>query len=120
MDGALTTQPMAPAVPPVRITSASLMQSSPARAEATSVITLSPVLARPGASLRSTASFNRPYAGNTHQTTLHRSWAIATGIIEEIYLLDESQTQTLIKRGFEPATIPTLAPARTPRIGWPS
>ena len=47
LDGALTTQPMALAVPPVRSTSASSMQSPPARA--TSVITLSPVLARPGA-----------------------------------------------------------------------
>ena len=42
MDGALTTQPMAPAVPPARNTSASSMQSPPANAEATSVITLSP------------------------------------------------------------------------------
>ena len=53
MDGALTTQPMVPAVPPVRNTSASSMQSPPASAEATSVITLSPVLARPGARPRS-------------------------------------------------------------------
>ena len=53
VDGALTTQPMVPAVPPVRSTSASSMQSPPARAEATSVITLSPVLARPGARPRS-------------------------------------------------------------------
>ena len=53
MAGALTTQPMAPAVPPARNTSASSMQSPPARAEATSVITLSPVLARPGARPRS-------------------------------------------------------------------
>ena len=49
VDGALTTQPMAPAVPPVRNTSASSMQSPPASAEATRVITLSPVLARPSA-----------------------------------------------------------------------
>ena len=48
MDGALTTQPMAMAVPPACTTSASSMQSPPARVEATSVITLSPVLARPG------------------------------------------------------------------------
>ena len=53
MDGALTTQPRAQAVPPVRNTSASSMQSPPARAEATSIIILSPVLARPGASPRS-------------------------------------------------------------------
>ena len=49
MDGALTTQPMVPAVPPVRNASASSMQLPPASAEATSVISLSPVLARPGA-----------------------------------------------------------------------
>ena len=36
VDGALTTQPRAQAVPPVRNTSASSMQSPPARAEATS------------------------------------------------------------------------------------
>ena len=53
VDGALTTQPRTRAVPPVRNASASSMQSPPARAEATSVITLSPVLARPGASPRS-------------------------------------------------------------------
>ena len=41
------------AVPPVRNTSASSMQSPPAMAEATRVISLSPVLARPGAPPRS-------------------------------------------------------------------
>ena len=46
----MTTQPMAPAVPPVRNTSASSMQSPPASAEATRVTILSPVFARPGAS----------------------------------------------------------------------
>ncbi len=63
VDGALTTPPMTPAVPPVRNTSASSMQSPPARAEATRVITLSPVLARPGASPRSRCfwtSWDRP------------------------------------------------------------
>ena len=49
VDGALTTQPSAPAVPPVRNASASSMQSPPASAVATSVSTLLPVLARPGA-----------------------------------------------------------------------
>ena len=53
VDGALTTQPSAPAVPPVRNTSASSMQSPPASAEATRVMILAPVLARPGASPRS-------------------------------------------------------------------
>ena len=49
MDGALTTQPRTRAVLPVRNASASSMQSPPASAVATSVSTLSPVLARPGA-----------------------------------------------------------------------
>ena len=53
VDGALTVQPMAPAVRPVRNTSASSMQSPPASADATSVSTLSPGWARPGASPRS-------------------------------------------------------------------
>ena len=48
-DGALTTQPRTRAVLPVRNASASAMQSPPASAEATSVITLSPGWARPGA-----------------------------------------------------------------------
>ena len=54
VDGALTTQPMALAVPPVRSTSASSMQSPPASADATRVSILSPVFARPGTSPRST------------------------------------------------------------------
>ena len=40
VDGALTVPPRVQAVPPVRNTSASSMQSPPARAEATSVINL--------------------------------------------------------------------------------
>ena len=47
VDGALTVPPRVQAVPPVRNTSASSMQSPPAMAEATRVISLSPVLARP-------------------------------------------------------------------------
>ena len=54
VDGALTTQPMALAVSPVRSTSASSMQSLPASADATNVSSLSPAFARPGASPRST------------------------------------------------------------------
>ena len=53
MDGALTVPPRVQAVPPVRNTSASSMQSPPASADATSVIILSLVFARPGASPRS-------------------------------------------------------------------
>ena len=71
MDGALTTQPMAPAVPPVRNTSASSMKSPPASAEATRVSSLSPGFARPGASPRSTClstTSRRP-----------RCWARVTG-----------------------------------------
>ena len=73
VDGALTTQPMAPAVPPMRNTSASSMQSPPASAEATRVSILSPVFARPGAFPRSTClstSSRRP-----------RRWARVTGRI---------------------------------------
>ena len=71
VDGALTTQPMAPAVPPVRNTSASSMKSPPASAEATRVSSLSPGFARPGASPRSTwlsTTSRRP-----------RCWARLTG-----------------------------------------
>ena len=49
VDGALTTQPSTRPVLPERSASASSMQSPPASAEATRVINLSPVLARPGA-----------------------------------------------------------------------
>ena len=83
VDGALTTQPMALAVPPVRSTSASSMQSPPARAEATSVITLSPVLARPGARPRSrcrSTSSGRPrcrpsVAGRISPALATRRWS---------------------------------------------
>ena len=59
----MTTLPRVQAVPPVRNTSASSMQSPPASADATSVIILSPVLARPGARPRSkcrSTSWGRP------------------------------------------------------------
>ena len=71
VDGALTTQPMAPAVPPVRSTSASSMQSPPASADATRVSIWSPAFARPGAAPRSTwlsTSSRRP-----------KCWARVTG-----------------------------------------
>ena len=63
VDRALTAQPMASVVPPVRNTSASSMQSLPASADATSVIILSPVLALPVAWPRSrcrSTSWGRP------------------------------------------------------------
>ena len=56
-------KPSTRAVPPARSTSASSMQSPPARAEATRVIILSPVFARPGAPPRSRCfrrSWGRP------------------------------------------------------------
>ena len=65
--------PRTPAVPPARNASASSMQSPPASAEATSVIILSPVLARPGARPRSrcrSTSWGRP-----------RCWASVAGRI---------------------------------------
>ena len=83
VDGALTTQPMALAVPPVRNTSASSMQSPPARAEATSVIILSPGLAPPGARPRSrcrSTSWGRPRCkasvdGRINPALLTRRWS---------------------------------------------
>ena len=53
VEGALAVKPRARAVLPVRNAPASSMQSPPASAEATRVIILSPVLARPRASPRS-------------------------------------------------------------------
>ena len=47
MDGALTVPPRVQAVPPVRNASASSMQSPPASADATRVISLSPVVGPP-------------------------------------------------------------------------
>ena len=50
VEAALAVKPRTRAVPSARSVAASLMQSPPASADATSVIILSPVLARPGAS----------------------------------------------------------------------
>ena len=83
MDGALTTQPRTRAVLPVRNASASSMQSPPARADATSVSTLSPGWARPGASPRSrcrSTSCGRPrcrasVAGRIRPALLTRWWS---------------------------------------------
>ena len=83
MDGALTTQPRAPAVPPVRNTSASSMQSPPASADATRVSILSPVFARPGAlprSRRCWTSLGRPrcwanVAGRIRPALATRRWS---------------------------------------------
>ena len=83
VDGALTTQPRAPAVPPARNTSASSMQSPPANADATRVTILSPVLARPGAlprSRRCWTSWGRPrcwanVAGRISPALLTRRWS---------------------------------------------
>ena len=79
VDGALSVQPTAPAVPPVRNTSASSIQSPPASADAASVITLSPVFARPGAFPRSTwlsTSSPRP-----------RCWARVAGRISPAFAI---------------------------------
>ena len=83
VEGALTTLPRVQAVPPVRNTSASSMQSPPASADATSVIILSPVLARPGARPRSkyrSTSWGRPrckanVAGRISPALLTRRWS---------------------------------------------
>ena len=70
-------------VRPARSASASSMQSPPARAEATSVIILSPVLARPGARPRSkyrSTSWGKPrcwarMAGRISPALLTRRWS---------------------------------------------
>ena len=83
VDGAFTTQPMTPAVRPVRNTSASSMQSPPASADATRVTILSPVFARPGAlprSRRCWTSWGRPrcwanVAGRISPALATRRWS---------------------------------------------
>ena len=63
VEGALAVKPSTAGGPPARSTSASSMQSPPARAEATRVIILSPVFPRPGALPRSRhcwTSWGRP------------------------------------------------------------
>ena len=83
MAPSLTTQPMTPAVPPARNASSSSMQSPPARAEATRVMILSPVLDRPGArprSRRRTTSWGRPrckarVAGRISPALSTRRWS---------------------------------------------
>ena len=85
VDGALTVPPRVRAVPPVRNASASSMQSPPASAEATKVITLSPVLARPGAlprSRRSCTSWERPRwwaTGSSSPALATRRWSSNAG-----------------------------------------
>ena len=43
---------------------------------------------------------------NIELIALHRSWAIETGIIENIYRLNDEQTSVLIEQGFELPNIP--------------
>ena len=83
VEGALAVKPSTRAVPPARSTSASSMQSPPARAEATRVIILSPVFARPGAPPRSRCfrrSWGRPrrrarVAGRISPALATRRWS---------------------------------------------
>ena len=85
VDGALTTQPVALTVPPARSASASSMQSPPARAEATRVISLSPVLARPGARPRSrccSTSSPRPRRRANVAGSISPAFGYQTGIVE--------------------------------------
>ena len=51
---------------------------------------------------------------NDGLTALHRIWAIETGIIEGLYTLDETQTRTLVERGFQPSTIPASGTGQNP------
>ena len=84
VEGALAVKPSTRAVPPARSTSASSMQSPPARAEATRVIILSPVFARPGAPPRSRCfrrSWGRPrrrarVAGRISPALATRRWVV--------------------------------------------
>ena len=83
VEGALTVPPRARAVPPVRNTSASSMQSPPANTDATRVIILSPGFARPGARPRSSwlwTSSGRPrrrarVAGRISPALATRRWS---------------------------------------------
>ena len=83
VEGALAVKPSTRAVPPARSTSASSMQSPLARAEATRVIILSPVFARPGAPPRSRCfrrSWGRPrrrarVAGRISPALATRRWS---------------------------------------------
>ena len=85
VDGAFTVPPSARAVPPVRNTSASSMQSPPANAEATNVSTLSPALARPGARPRSTW-----FVDQFTQTQMlgQRDWQDQTGIGHQAVIVE--------------------------------
>ena len=98
VDGALPTQPRAPAVLPVRNTSASSMQSPPASADATSVIILSPGFARPGAlprSRRCWTSSRRP-----------RCWARVTGRISPALAIRRwSSKEIWIRSGWSSGSI---------------
>ena len=86
VEGALALKPSTRAVPPVRSASAASMQSPPASTEATSVISLSPAFARPGALPRSTcrlARSRRPrcwarVAGRSSPALLTRRWSSKT------------------------------------------
>ena len=83
VNGAFTVHPSTRSVPPARSASASSMQSPPASADATSVMILAPVLARPGASPRSrrrSTSSGRPrcrasVAGRISPALLTRRWS---------------------------------------------
>ena len=81
--GSFTVPPRVRAVPPVRNTSASSMPSPPASADATRVIILSPLFARPGAlprSRRCWTSWGRPrrrakVEGRSSPALLTRRWS---------------------------------------------
>ena len=83
VEGALAVKPSTRAVPPARSTSASSMQSPPARAEATRIIILSPVFVQPCAPPRSRCfrrSWGRPrrrarVAGRISPALATRRWS---------------------------------------------
>ena len=45
-------------------------------------------------------------AANGFDRRLHRSWAIETGVIEDLYTLDPATTETLVNHGFSLQFVP--------------
>ncbi len=81
VDGALAVKPRTRAVPSVRNTSASSMQSPPASADATSVIILSSGLARPGASPGAGPKWGKDQLGISHQAVIVEGDVDAVGMV---------------------------------------
>ena len=81
VDGALAVKPSTRAVPSVRNTSASSMQSPPASADVTRVIILSPVFARPGAGPGAGPKWGKDQPGISHQAVIVEGDVDAVGMV---------------------------------------